>query len=625
MRAIPYIFFLLFSITLSAQSKKAMKEYEYARQAISNKDYKRAMSHLNKAIRLDPEYVDAYVMRGDLHFKQNRMEPARNDYGAALENGASSSLNYKYALSSMYTLNYAEAERAFKIYLSGGRVRDETRTRIEHYLVNCAFGKIAVLSPVPFDPQGLGAGVNNENHQYHPSISIDGKTLVYTQQNLSGNKRDEDFYYVSKDSGAWGVGKKVQGPLNTNLNEGVQSLTADGLKMFYTICHRDDGYGSCDIYYTEYKGNGIWSEGKNLGSAINSAKWESQPSVSPDGKTLYFVRGSKSIADNVDIYVSEFVNGTWTEARKMPETINTPGKELSPFIHFDNQTLYFSSNGHPGMGEADLFVSRKNESGEWGTPENMGYPINTPFEEFGLVVSSDGKTGFYASNSVDSAGGSMNLYTFQLPEASRALPVAWISGKVFDRESGKPIESNIEAYDLSNDRPWLTMRSDQKGRFFAVLPANNEYSLNVDEKGYLFYSEHFLLEEQQYDSALELQVPLAPIRTGEKIILKNVFFDLDSYALKGTSKNELDKLVKLMKDNSSLIISIEGHTDNQGGDSHNLTLSRNRAGSVKKYLTEKGIDPGRMKTRGWGASNPVDTNDSEEGRRNNRRTEIVVL
>lgn len=617
---------MIFTLTLSAQSKKALKAYENAKRAIQEKNMEGALTELDKAIKSSPDYVDAYVLIGDIQLTKNEPWLAANAYLDAINNGGGQYLNYKLGIAQMNSLQYAEAEISFKSYLEYGKVRPKTEMRVLHYLENCNFGKVAVKSPVPFNPESVGAGINTQQYQYHPAISIDGNLLVYTQLDDFNGRDDENFYFAIRKEGQWGAGQKMEGQINSRYNEGVQSLTANGSYMFYTICEREDSKGSCDIYFSKYLGQGMWSRGQNLGDSINTRVWESQPSLSPDGNTLFFVRGGNMQDKNTDIYFSEKNSeGQWMKAKPLPEIINTPYREMSPFIHFDNSTLYFASKGHPGMGDADLFVSRKDEKGEWGKPENLGYPINTPFEEFGLVVSANGKSAFYASDRIVDGVRTRNIYEFELPEDKRAKSVAWLKGTVVDAVSNKPISGNIEIVNLETGQPWISARANQSGTFFTVLPANTDYALNIDKAGYLFYSDNVTLGNQSFEEAFVKQVKLEPIKKGSKLVLNNIFFEYDSYKLLNKSETELKTLLNFLEANPNVKVRIDGHTDNQGNDDYNSKLSLNRANAVQKYLEEHGVNSNRISTKGFGASVPIATNETEEGRKLNRRTEVTVL
>ena len=367
-----------------------------------------------------------------------------------------------------------------------------------------------------------------------------------------------------------------------------------------------------------------WSVPYNLEEPVNSRQWESQPSFSSDGKTLYFVSNRHN---NYDIWVSMVnENGEWSVPEKLGANINTDNYEGSVFIHPDNQTLYFSSDGHVGMGGLDIYVSKKDSTGKWGKPMNLGYPINTFKDENSILISADGELAMFASDREGGFGG-LDLYGFELYEEVRPEKVTYIKGVVFDNETGKKLEARFELIDLATGNIAVTSFSNKgTGEFLVCLPANHDYALNVSKEGYLFYSENFNLsgEKPLTDPVLK-DVPLKPLKSGEKVILKNIYFETDKYDLKKTSEIELQKLIELLNKNPGIKIEISGHTDNVGTTEYNLELSQNRAKAVYDYLSENGIDTDMLTYKGYGESQPVDTNDTEEGRANNRRTEFEVV
>ncbi|MBX7182583.1 MAG: OmpA family protein, partial [Bacteroidia bacterium] len=414
-------------------------------------------------------------------------------------------------------------------------------------------------------------------------------------------------------------------PINTDGNEGAQCISPDGQWIFMTACNRRDGEGSCDIYISHKTANG-WSEPRNPKSPLNSAKWESQPGFSVDGKTLYFSSNRPGGKGGMDIWYSTFVTGKgWGEPKNLV-IVNTPGNEQSPFIHPDDQTLYFSSNGLPGMGEADLFYCRRQPDGYWGIPQNLGYPINTPGDEQSLIVSATGDTAFI---STDKKGGfgNLDIYSFALYPEARPQTVTYFKGKITDKDNRQPLEANFELIDIATGE--IKARSSSTpgtGEFLVSLPMNRNYALNVSKDNYLFFSESFELKGSNSASKPVFKnVELSPIKAGEKVVLKNIFFDSNKFDLKSESNAELDKLVELLKKNPSMKIEISGHTDNIGNKTANKTLSENRAKSVIDFLISKGIESGRLVPKGYGDEKPIDSNETETGRANNRRTEMTIL
>ena len=622
------IFLMVFGgLTLSAQSKKAQKLYEKARQELSAENTAEALSLLDKAIEDSPSYMDALLLKAEIFRKQDRVEESIPLYKQALESGAPYYVTLFYGQTLFMAGRYEEALEPLKAYVNHPQARPKYIEEADKLIKSAEFAVEAVNNPVDYEPTNLGPLVNTRDMEYFPSISADGNTLVYTYRKMEGESSDEDFWVTRRDpeTGEWQKSRPLRGFLNTQLNEGAQSITSDGQALYFAACDRPGGEGSCDIYVSYHQGGGNWSRPVNLGGGINTAMWESQPSVSADGNTLYFVRGKHSFDKNIDIYFSRKDKyGRWQPARKLPGKVNTGGQESSPYIHFDNQSLYFSSNGHPGMGDMDFFVSRRQEDGTWGEPENLGYPINSAGQEFSLVVAPDGKTGFFSSDNIESGYGLLDLYSFVLPEESQAEAIAYVKGRVINQQTKAPISSAMVFTDLNTGKVVEEELSSSSGYFFTVLPANSDYSLNIEKKGFLFYSKNFSLSKETAEKAYQLEVQLIPISAGQKVELENVFFDFDSFELDHKSDIELKSVVQFMVDNPSVKISIEGHTDTEGDSAYNLKLSRERARSVYQFLVDQSIDPSRLEYEGLGDTQPVASNDTEEGRAKNRRTELRI-
>jgi outer membrane protein OmpA-like peptidoglycan-associated protein len=318
------------------------------------------------------------------------------------------------------------------------------------------------------------------------------------------------------------------------------------------------------------------------------------------------------------------LNGRWSMPENLGPTINTVGDEGTPFIHADNQSLYFTSNGHPGYGGDDLFISRKGPDGTWSKPENLGYPINTIENEGSLVIAADGKTAYYASDRADSRGG-LDLYSFEMRGDIRPAQTLWVKGRVFDKKTNKGLPSSVILTDLSSGSVISNLQTDETGNYLITLPKGKDYAFDVNRRGYLFYSENFPLSKEQGDTAYHIDIPLQPIEASAAIVLKNIFFDPNQYEIKPESGTELNAVVQLMKENPGLHIQINGHTDNSGNAADNKTLSENRARAVTNYLVAKGIAQARLSFKGFGDTKPVADNTSPEGRAKNRRTELSVI
>jgi outer membrane protein OmpA-like peptidoglycan-associated protein len=414
--------------------------------------------------------------------------------------------------------------------------------------------------------------------------------------------------------------------LNTANNQGAECISADGNYLFFTGCSWPDGYGDCDLYYSYRKNDGTWSKPVNMGEPINTPGWESQPSISPDGKDLYFTSHRNGGKGGEDIWVSHLVNNQWQDPVDLDTNINTPYDEVSPFIAPDNQTLYFSSSGHPGMGGLDIFYSKKDSNGHWGKPVNLGYPINTRGDDQDLIVNSKGNLAYFSSDR-DSKDGNTHLYTFYLYPAARPTPITYVKGLVYDARNQKSLIANLQLVDLKSGKAIMDVESDPlDGSYLICIPTGKDYAMEASAAGYLFFSENFSLKnDTDVEHPFELNVPMKHIDVGSTMVLKNIFFETNKYDLKPESHTELDKLIDLMTNNPSLKIEISGHTDDQGTAQYNQTLSEQRAKAVNDYLVKHGIDQGRLTFKGYGQTKPVATNDTEEGRAQNRRTEITIV
>jgi outer membrane protein OmpA-like peptidoglycan-associated protein len=376
------------------------------------------------------------------------------------------------------------------------------------------------------------------------------------------------------------------------------------------------------LYWSKKEG-AIWSEPQPI-PFNNNEFGDCHPAVSIDGDKLFFASNRPGGFGGMDLYVSYRVGESWSEPVNLGAEINSKGNEAFPFIHADNRTLYFTSNNHPGYGGDDLFLSRKQKDGQWGKPQNLGYPINTIENEGSLVIAADGKTAFYASDREDTRGG-LDLYTFEMREALRPLRTLWVEGQVFDARTKNGLPSAVELVELSTGTLISKVQTDEEGRYLITLPAGSDYGFHVNRKGYLFHSGNFPFAEKTPDSTYRMDIPLQPLATDANIVLKNIFFDSKAFSLKPESTSELDALVELLNENPTLRIRINGHTDNIGKAADNLTLSNNRAKSVVTYLASKGITQDRLSHKGFGSSEPVADNATEDGRAQNRRTELQVV
>ena len=614
---------------LTTHSKKAEKLYREAYGSYQKYDYQNALDLLEKAIVADPNFIEAYLVTGEIYRELKKNEMAIPYYKKVIEMDPGFFPNAYMILSELQfqTGRYAKAIESIKQYKIQISIDDKKIKQVNELLERYEYAQQLVTHPVDFSPENLGESINTKYDEYWPSLTADESALIVTvlkpveMDNPSGKEiRQEDFYISYKKNGVWTPFESLEGSLNTMENEGAQAISADGKFLFFTACQRADGMGRCDIYVSRNEGNG-WISSKNIGSPVNTSAWEAQPSLSPDGRTLYFASNRPGGKGGMDIWMSTFVNGTWNAPENLGDHINTAGDEMSPFIHFDNSTLYFSSNGHKGLGGHDMFMVRKDSLEDWDIPVNMGYPVNTHSDEFGLTINAKGNTAFFSSN----RGGSKDIYTFELSVGFRPSPVSYVQGKVYDVKTGKGLNARCDLIDLASGEAVMQAGADLSGDYLVCLPGGKNYALNISKEGYLFFSEHFDLPENSYTVPYRMDAPMVPVIPGGKTILRNVFFAHDSDILKSASRVELDLVFEFLHNNPQIVLEIGGHTDNAGSVAYNVNLSQKRALAVVNYLIKKGINASHLVAKGYGMDSPVATNETEEGKARNRRTEIKIL
>ncbi|MBC7425027.1 MAG: PD40 domain-containing protein [Bacteroidia bacterium] len=532
----------------------------------------------------------------------------------------STDVDYRIGFAYYQMMNFDSSKYYFNQYKNNPQANAQRKKDAIAFLAKVDKVKYIVENPVAFKPVNLGPSVNTKNDEYFPGLSLDEKTLIFTRQ----INRNEDFYMSKTNDSVWQNATALTG-VNTPANEGFVSLSADGNYIFYTACNRPDGEGSCDIYLSVYRNN-VWGKPINLRAPINSESWESQPSVSSDGLTLYFSSGRPGGFGGTDIWktVWDKQNNRFGFPINLGPTINTPLDEQAPFIHPDGITLYFSSEGHINLGGTDLFVAKADADGKFGEPENLGYPINTIGDERSIIIDRSGKYGYMSADREGGMGG-MDIYRFVIPASIKPEQISYVSGTVYDAKTKERIEADIELTDLATGKVVTEAKSSKNGEFLVILESNKNYALTVDHTGYIFYSDNFLLKETSQLEPLKIEVPLDKPEAGTKFVLNNIFFDVDKFELRDESKGELNKLVSLLKKFPNMKIEVGGHTDNTGNKEKNATLSNNRALAVKNYLVANNIAGYRISYKGYGDSMPVKTNETDEGRAANRRTEFTVI
>ena len=605
-------------------NKKVRELFDKSYELATNDRYKEAIAELDKAISQDNRFVEGYLARAGVYSRLRMYAQAVKDYESAdaidKKFASIQALQYSVALAGMG--RFEDAMQVAVNYIStpnlSERSRQSAKARMDQYSFAIDYAK-HYPNAAKLDPISMGDKINSRHLEYYPSFTIDKSRIIFTRR----EGMNEDFFESEWKEGNWLAASRMSDRINTPANEGAQNLSIDGSMLVYAGCDYPMGEGSCDLYSSEFI-NGEWTSPKNLGRNINTEYWESAPSLSPDKTELYFVSNRPGGYGGKDIYVSRKDSaGRWQRPQNMGAVINTKGDDESPFLHADNSTLYFTSSGHPGYGNRDIYLTRRSDTG-WTKPFNLGYPVNTIDDEGALVVSPDGKTAYYASDAGEGANG-LDLFTFTLSPQSRAMATTWAKGKVVNKKTGEPLNASIELSGIDSNAIQQRFRSDDAGSYTIALPEAKRYAFNVYKKGFLFYSENIFIPETAGDTARVMDIQLSPIEKGATLVMRNVFFETNKWDLQPASVYELSNLILLLKDNPTAKINIKGFTDNVGKPQDNLALSEKRAKAVKDYLVQNGIGAARLSSKGFGEKQPVADNNTEAGKALNRRTEIELI
>ncbi|MCK6617843.1 MAG: OmpA family protein [Cyclobacteriaceae bacterium] len=615
---------------LSTKSKKAIELYNQADNYRVRGQYQQAIDLLNEAINRDKKFVEAYYRLGLVYMSTKRYPMAVQHF----ETAASLTTDIKkqriiwFDLGEAY-LNTGQYDNAVVTLQNFLRAENQNRQKIERasqWLRNAEFAKQNLALKAHYNQHPLSDTVNCFPLQYFPVLTADQQELIFTRRLGNAPEHDEDLVISRKESnGRWGKPQSLSKNVNSALNEGTCTISADGRKLIFTSCVGRQSFGSCDLYETVKIGN-EWTVPKNLGPNVNSTEWESQPALSADGRTLYFVSDRRGGQGRRDIWVSvSDDNGQWTRARNLGSPVNTPGDEISPFIHVNDQVLYFASTGHTGFGGYDIFFSER--SGDtWAAPVNLGRPLNDHEDQFSLFITADGLKGYYSHEESTLAGASSRIYEIDIPESQQIKQKSnYVRGVVADRKTEQRLKAKIELYNIEKNQRVSVVESDSlTGEYLMVLTQGADYALYVTKTGYLFQSLNFNYSEISDFEPITQNILLDRAVSGAHAILKNLFFDTDKYDLKEKSITELEKTVRFLQENPSISIEISGHTDNTGSPAYNQQLSERRAQAVYNYLVNRGIPEVRIVSKGYGHTRPVAPNTTEEGKQLNRRIEFLI-
>lgn len=615
---------------LSTRDKKAVEYYTLADNYRVRGQFDQAISLLNQAIARDKGFVEAYFRLGFTYKMMRDMDRSTQSFeqGLHLTADIKKQKSFFFELGENYlrTGNYEKAIEMLTHYLDNEMMNKAKIDQATLWKRDAQFSIRNRRNVTGFVPQKLSDTVNCFAMQYFPVLTADEQELIFTRRLGAGAEDDEDLVVSKKDTeGRWGKPESISEHVNSDGNEGTCTISADGRQLIFTSCAGRRGYGNCDLFESRKVGD-EWSEPINMGPQINSAAWESQPSLSADGRTLYFISDRRSGLGGRDIYVSyQISEGKWSQAESLGPKINTSHDEISPFIHANGRTLFFAANGRPGFGGYDIYRSER-ENGAWQEPVNFGYPVNNHEDQFSLFITADGQRGFY-SHEEGFKNTSGAIYEIKVPEDLQIkFRSNYVKGKVRDKKTSQPLKARVDLYDVVKNELISSVTSDSvTGNYLIVLTQGSDYALYVTRKDYLFQSLNFDYETETNLEPVVVDVFMDRITTGAVAVLKNIFFEFNKYDLQDKSITELERVVNFLKDNSSIQVEISGHTDNTGTPANNLRLSQNRAQSVATYLTTHGIDPGRITQKGYGADRPIKPNDTEENRQGNRRIEFRII
>jgi outer membrane protein OmpA-like peptidoglycan-associated protein/tetratricopeptide (TPR) repeat protein len=617
----------------STDDKKAIKLYKIAEQSFILGDSEVAIVQLNKAIKREDTFAEAWLLLGDINTELSNYAEAVENYKKALQISNYDFYFANYLIGNLeFTMgNYKSALNFYNHFLLSEGLSDIEEKNIKLKIENTKAAIKLQNNPLDILLTNIDSPINTISDEYINFVDEEMVKLYMTRKErnpdyeIDGNPFSENFYYITFSDEKWDTLAPFDIPVHRSFNTGAMSFSIDRKQLYFTGCSWPDSYGSCDLYHCIKYGQD-WQNAGNLGTTINSTSWDSQPILSSDGKTLYFASKRSGGYGGSDIWESEKQeNGMWGKPKNLGDSINTPGNEMAPYIHADTKTFYFASDGHAGLGGYDLFISRINEDGSWAKADNLGVPVNSKDNEINIFISIDACKAWISSDR-DNGFGGFDIYEFRTEPSIKPNTVVYVKGTVYNFQDKQALSAVVKLTNIDKNIPVIETQTDPvDGSFFVPIYPGTNYAFNIASPGYLFYSENFNFRDSLKFRSVEKSFGLTPLQQGSSMVLNNIFFDFDSDSLKSTSYTELDLLAEFLQENPYLKISINGHTDSIGNAVYNYDLSEKRAKAVFQFLVDNQIQPGRLQYKGLGASRPVASNETEEGRAINRRTEIVIL
>lgn len=620
-----------------SENKKARKLYEKALDVVKS-DKNEARMLLKEAIEIEPDFARASWVMADLLFKQKKYEEAEPYLRVVTRVCPDFEPLAFYRLGGIQfeAKNYEEARKNLQQFVDSRSRKEAEKSEARTMIKACDFLVSGYAHPVPFNPMPLAA-VSTDADEYLPIITADHEAFYFTRSTFIENKftggiseekkRQERFTKSDKaGENSFQKGTPMPSPFNSNNNEGGASLSADNNYMVFTICKDEGGENTnCDLWFSVCL-NGIWQPIKNAGPEINGKlSWDSQPSLSSDGKTLYFASDRSGGIGGIDIWKSERdAKGNWSMPQNLGPKINTEGDEKSPFFHSDGQTLYFSSTGHLGFGGYDIYLSKLSRDTGWSEPHNIGYPINSEKDDLGFFVSTDGEHGYFASDKLKGNGG-WDVYSFPLYKEVRPERVLFVSGALKDENNKVITDARVEIKNAKTKEVTAVEVDSLTGKYVAVVAFNEDHIITVKQPGKAFTSQYFSKNDTTLQKPMKMDLKVEDVEVGKPYRINNIYFGTNSAIINQETVTIIDEFTAYLKENKTVKIGIHGHTDNVGNASDNQVLSEKRAQTIYNLLILNGIDASRLSYKGFGSSKPVATNLTDKGKALNRRTEFTVL
>ncbi|MBK6353427.1 MAG: PD40 domain-containing protein [Saprospiraceae bacterium] len=620
-------------ISLKSASEKQLKSYKKAMVAYRSNKFDDAIKLLNKIIKTEPKFIDAHIILGSVYYDKKEFSSAEKSFNEAIN------IDPTYQVKVFYTLalcnyeleHYADAKNNMGKFLDKETQNQELIAKAKRRYTTFRFTDSAVAHPLKYQPQNFRI-MNSDFSEYLPSLTADGNTMVFTRKIYREN---EDLFISTRVEGSGWSSPESLDEINTVFNEGAPAISPDGNTLVFTSCDRKESFGGCDLFISK-KENGKWGPAVNLGDKINTPAYESQPCFGDNGNLIFFCSNRTGSIGGKDIWFSyRLEDRSWAKPLNLGSNVNTIENEECPFLHPNGLTLFFSSDGHPGLGAKDVFYSEKTGANKWSTAVNLGYPLNSKGDESSFILNYRGDTGYIASdkefNVMDQKNKNiqknLDLFEFVMPEALRPNPSSYLYITVVDRKTNAPVQAQLKVFKLGQNEKFYTGKTNQEGKSLISLPSNEIYAIDLYHPEYMIHSEQYnCIETRTAYRPLRLTISLDKIKDAiGSIVLKNIFFESGSAVLKSESDFELNQIFELLKNKNITKVLISGHTDNVGKKEDNLLLSQNRAKAVVQALIEKGIDPRRLVSEGKGESQPIADNNTEVGRQNNRRTEIKII